>query len=186
MENHYSKLTKLIMTIKSLYPDTTTIHSPTESIEKDYIHPADLQMLYEMLVHTITIINRLYRQKDKDGNYISEREDYAGALMLISPMFAVNTLNVPPSVRKDYQSLVTTIGLENTFTWRDLHKITGKSKTRCNGILHELMGLKLIKKVGTGYQQMYEYELIPVKNENPGAFEEIISEWDDFKQWVEF
>jgi len=188
MEGHYKKLSKLAILVKTLYPGQTTVHGPIESIDKESIYPEDLRVLYEMLVHTITLINKLYRRQDREGSYISQREDYATALMLISPLFSIQTIKLPESVRNYYQQITNEIGYSSSFTWKDLQKITGKSKTRCNNIIGHLTKLELIKKTGKGYRDIYQYEIVPLREQMQptSIWDEAVSEWEGFKAWVEF
>lgn len=185
METHYQKLSSFAVLVKSLYPKAITIHPLYESIDKATIHPEDLQILFEMLVHTITLINRLYRLQDKEGSYISQREDYATALMMISPLFTTKTLQLPESIRRYYQQLLVEIGFSRDFTWKDVQNVTGKSKTRCNNIINNLKEIGMVKQSGKGYRDIYRYELIPMREVNnpPGAWDEAIEEWRDFKGW---
>lgn len=188
MEDHYRKLSKFVIQIKSLYPKTTTVHSPAESIDKEKIYPEDIRFLFEMLVHSITLINKLYRLQNKNGDYISQREDYATALMLISPLFTVKTIDLPESIRKYYQQLTTEIGMSKSFTWKDIQRIINRSKTRCHNIINNLIELKLIKQTGKGYRHIYQYELIPInqKNNKSEIWDEVMEQWEGFKGWVEF
>jgi predicted transcriptional regulator len=186
MEHHYQKLAQLALLLKSLYPSDTTVHKPVETIKKEAFYPKDLRGLFEMLVHTLTLINKLYRQQDAEGNYISQREDYATALQLLSPLFEAKTLDLPESVRSYYQQLLTEIGYSKSFTWKEVKKITGKSKTRCNNILNQLKGLGLVKQSGKGYRDIYLYELVQMQQPKPGIWEEMMGQWENFKGWEEF
>ena len=187
MNLRYQKVTALAIALKNLYPNATTVHDPTRQIESQWMAPKDIQVLFEMLTHSVTLINKLYRQKDGTGNYISQREDYATALMLVSPLFATDSLQVSQGVRKYYQILADEIGFSSSFNWRDLQTLTGKSKTSCNRILQELMELKLIWRSGKGYRHINQYELIP-QNENQETaeiWESAFEDWKDFKGYEE-
>jgi len=188
MECRYRKITALVIALKNLFPNATTVHDPTQQIESVTINPKDVRILFESLTHSLTIINKLYRQKDKKGNYISQREDYATALMLISPLFASETLNVSQGVRKYYQILVDEIGFSSSFNWRDLQILTGKSKTSCNRILQDLRELNLIRKNSKGYRQLQNYELIPQNgnHETTEIWESVFENWKGFKGYEEF
>jgi len=178
-DNRYQKLTKLVLLVTSLYPNTTTVHSPEEPIEETKLYPEDLQILFELLLHSITILNSLYRLQDSQGNYISQREDYATALQLISPLFCRKSLELPQSIRKYYGQILNEIGLSRSFTWKELQKISGKSKTRCNNIIQHLQSQKLIKQTGKGYRHIYQYELLPFRKEEERKTEEI---WNVVKE----
>jgi predicted transcriptional regulator len=185
MNHRYQKITALVIALKNLYPHATTIHDPTVQIESETIHPGDIQILFESLVHTLTIINKLYRLKDKEGNYISQREDYATALMLVSPLFAAKTLDIGHNIRNYYQILADEIGLSTTFNWKDLQTITGKSKTSCNRIIQQLQKLNLIRRTGKGYRSLYKYELIPQteNHETTQIWEAAFEDYNNFKGW---
>ena len=180
MQCRYQKITALVIALKNLFPHATTVHDPTVQIESETISPNDVRVLFDMLVHSLTIINKLYRLKDKGGSYISQREDYATALMLISPLFASKTLDVSQSVRKYYQILVDEIDLSSSFNWKDLQALTGKSKTSCNRVIQQLQELSLIRRSGKGYRSLYKYELVPQteKHETGQIWE---SAFEDFK-----
>jgi predicted transcriptional regulator len=188
MNSRYQKITSLVIALKNIYPNATTVHDPTSQIESDSFLQNDVRILFESLTHSLTIINKLYRQKDKDGNYISQREDYATALMLISPLFASKTLNVSQGVRNYYQILVDEIGFSISFNWKDLQILIGKSKTSCNRILHNLQELNLVRRVGKGYRSLYQYELIPQTEaqETTEIWESAFEDWNDFKGFEEF
>lgn len=183
MQCRYQKITALVITLKNLFPNATTVHDPSVQIESDSILQNDVRILFESLVHSLTIINKLYRLKDKDGNYISQREDYATALMLISPLFASETLNVSQNVRNYYQILVDEIGLSSSFNWKDLQILTGKSKTSCNRVLQQLQELNLVRRIGKGYRSLYKYELIPQteNQETSEIWEAAFEDFEDFK-----
>lgn len=183
MNSRYAKITALTIALKNLYPHATTVHDPTTEIESNIILQNDVRILFESLVHSLTIINKLYRQKDSEGNYISQREDYATALMLISPLFTAQKLDISGNIRNYYQILVDEIGLSSSFNWRDLQLLTGKSKTSCNRILHQLQELNLVRRAGKGYRNLYKYELIPQteKQETDEIWESAFEDFKDFK-----
>jgi predicted transcriptional regulator len=185
MQCRYQKITALVITLKNLFPNATTVHDPSVQIESDSILQNDIRILFESLVHSLTIINKLYRLKDKDGNYISQREDYATALMLISPLFSSGRLDVSQGVRKYYQILVDEIGLSSSFNWKDLQILTGKSKTSCNRILQQLQELSLVRRAGKGYRSLYKYELIP-QTENQKTTEIWEAAFEDFEDFKGF
>jgi len=182
MNSRYQKITSLVIALKK------TVHDPTTEIESSTILQNDIRILFESLVHSLTIINKLYRQKDREGNYISQREDYATALMLISPLFTAGKLDISGSIRTYYQILVDEIGISSSFNWRDLQALTGKSKTSCNRILQGLRELNLIRKNGKGYRQLQNYELIPTTETHQTAaiWESAFEDFKDFKGWQEF
>ena len=187
MQSRYQKTIALAIALKNLFPNATTINDPSQQIESETISPQDVRILFASLVHTLTIINKLYRLKDKEGNYISQREDYATALMLISPLFAAGTLNVSQNVRNYYQILVDEIGFSISFNWKDLQILTGKSKTSCNRILQQLQELSLVRRAGKGYRSLYKYELIP-QTENQQTteiWESAFGDWNEFKGYQE-
>jgi len=183
MNCRYQKITALAITLKNLFPHATTVHDPTVQIESETILQNDVRVLFESLVHSLTIINKLYRLKDKDGGYISQREDYATALMLISPLFASKTLDVSQGIRNYYQILVDEIGFSTSFNWKDLQTLTGKSKTSCNRIIQQLQELHLVRRSGKGYRSLYKYELIPQTqtHETAQIWESAFEEWNGFK-----
>jgi|WetSurMetagenome_2_1015567.scaffolds.fasta_scaffold07477_2 predicted transcriptional regulator len=183
MNCRYQKITALVIALKNLFPHATTVHDPTVQIESETISPNDVRVLFDMLVHSLTIINKLYRLKDKEGSYISQREDYATALMLISPLFATKTLDISQSVRNYYQILVDETGFSTSFNWKDLQALTGKSKTSCNRILQQLQELNLIRRSGKGYRSLYKYELVPQTqtHETAQIWESAFGDWKDFK-----
>jgi len=188
MECRYRKITSLVIALKNLFPQATTVHDPTTEIESSTILQNDIRILFESLVHSLTIINKLYRQKDSEGNYISQREDYATALMLISPLFTAQKLDISHGIRTYYQILVDEIGISSSFNWKDLQALTGKSKTSCNRILQGLRELHLIRKNGKGYRQLQNYELIPIAETHQTAaiWESAFEEWSGFKGFEEF
>jgi hypothetical protein len=183
MTCRYQKITALVIALKNLFPNATTAHDPTVQIESNTILQNDVRLLFESLVHSLTIINKLYRLKDKEGNYISQREDYSTALMLISPLFAAKTLDIGHNIRNYYQILVDEIGFSSSFNWKDLQILTGKSKTSCNRILQQLQELNLVRRCGKGYRSLYKYELIPQTetHETAQIWESAFEDWNNFK-----
>lgn len=176
----YQKITALVIALKNLFPSATTAHDPTVQIESETILQNDVRLLFDSLVHSLTIINKLYRLKDREGNYISQREDYATALMLISPLFEAKTLDIGHNIRTYYQILVDEIGLSTSFNWKDLQTLTGKSKTSCNRIVQNLQELNLVRRVGKGYRSLYKYELVP-QTENHETTQIWETAFEDFK-----
>lgn len=160
-DNRYKKLVAFTMSVQALYPNIKTVHSLEEESFREQLYPEDLQVLFELLLHSQTVLQKLYRLKDVKGNYISQREDYAVALEMISPLLSTRGLDVKENVRKYYQTIVDEIGYSRSFTWRDIATLTGKSKTRCNDVLQHLLSYELVKRVGKGYQDIYKYELLP-------------------------
>lgn len=65
MQCRYQKITSLAIALKNLFPHATTVQ-----IESGTISPNDVRVLFDMLVHSLTLINKLYRLKDREGNYI--------------------------------------------------------------------------------------------------------------------
>jgi len=189
MKAHYKQLTQMAMAVKGLFPGTGTAHAPTERISPGEVYPEDLRCLYELLVHAVTLLNKLYRQKDREGNYISQREDYATALMLLSPLFNIKLLKVPEGTREYYHALVSGIGFSERFSRADLQRLTGKSKTSCNNALQSLMEQGLIRRSGHGYRQVYLYELVMLEKQKGkteqalSQFEEISGEWGQLRRW---
>lgn len=183
MDCRYQKITALVIALKNLFPHATTVHDPTVQIESETICQNDVRVLFDMLVHSLTIINKLYRLKDKEGSYISQREDYATALMLISPLFAAKTLDIGHNIRNYYQILVDEIGLSTSFNWKDLQTLTGKSKTSCNRIIQNLQELNLVRRAGKGYRSLYKYELVPQTqtHETAQIWETAFEDWNGFK-----
>jgi predicted transcriptional regulator len=183
MDCRYQKITALVIALKNLFPHATTVHDPTVQIESETISPNDVRVLFDMLVHSLTIINKLYRLKDKEGSFISQREDYATALMLISPLFAAKTLDIGHNIRTYYQILVDEIGLSTSFNWKELQALTGKSKTSCNRIIQNLQELNLVRRVGKGYRSLYKYELVPQtqSHETAQIWETAFEDFKDFK-----
>jgi predicted transcriptional regulator len=185
MQCRYQKITALVISLKNLFPHATTVHDPTVQIESETILQNDVRLLFDSLVHSLTIINKLYRLKDKEGNYISQREDYATALMLISPLFAAKTMNIGHNIRNYYQILMDEIGLSVSFNWKDLQTLTGKSKTSCNRIIQQLQELSLIRRTGKGYRSLYKYELIP-QTQTHETVQIWESAFEDFKEFKGF
>jgi len=188
MDNRYKKITDLAIALKNLYPYATTIHDNTVRIDTNTIKPKDVKVLLESLVHSLTIINKLYRQQDAEGNYISQKEDYATALMLVSPLFASKTINAGHNIMEYYHILLDEIGFSAEFNWHDLQRLTGKAKSSCNRILKGLLELNLIRKCGRGYRQFYQYELVPQTetDETVHVWESAFEEFKDFKGFEEF
>jgi uncharacterized membrane protein len=185
MNHRYQKITALVIALKNLYPHATTIHDPTVQIESETIRENDVRLLFDSLVHSLTLINKLYRIKGQEGSYISQREDYATALMLVSPLFAAKTLDIGHNIRNYYQILVDEIGLSTSFNWKDLQTLTGKSKTSCNRIIQQLQELNLIRRTGKGYRSLYKYELIPQTetHQTEQIWDAAFDDYKDFKGW---
>lgn len=182
-ETRYEQLTRFVMLVRSLYPNTSTVVGMEVCPGDEKVFPGDLQVLFELLVHSVTVINRLYRLRDTGGSCISQREDYATALELISPLFCIKSLGLPESIRGYYQKIVDEIGFSRGFTWKDLSRITGKSKTRCNNILQHLLSRELVKRAGKGYRDIYLYELLPAEPPGPGTLGQAVEEWEGFRGW---
>lgn len=188
MDNRYKRVTDLSIALKNLYPYATSVHDNTARIDTETIKSKDVKVLFESLVHSLTIINKLYRQKDAEGNYISQKEDYATALMLVSPLFAAKTIHAGHNVMEYYHILLDEIGFSDGFNRHDLQRLTGKAKSSCNRILNGLLELNLIRKSGRGYRQLNQYELIPQSepDETAGIWESVFENFKDFKGFEKF
>ena len=118
-----------------------------------------IEKLLEMLTHANTVINRIRREKTKEGLYISEREDYINALMMISPLIELYKKERKKTEEAIIEEIKIHIKKGELFSRRDIEMILGYSHTHTHRIIRYLEEREMIEKVGGYKNRGYKYIL---------------------------
>lgn len=150
----------------SLYPDYLTTNPHNSMKEKIDLsgyfyrhHREDVYRLYHLLVHSFTCLNHLYRLQDKQGNYISDKEDNVKALNMLQQEGFTDML-LSEVLRKTYRDLMSYYGVETQFTAKKCCFILQMSKTTMNRHLLELERLGYVYRTGGDKKTGYQYKLL--------------------------
>ena len=165
-------LFELCQLITNLYPDFQT-QNPYNCF-KDKInlsgyfyrhHKEDIYRLYHLLVHCLTCINHIYRIQDKQGNYLSDKQDNITTLAMLQGEGFTNLI-LPQAVRETYKELMSYYGTETTFTAKKARFILQLSKTTFNRHLQQLQQLGYLHQSGGNKKSGYQYQLLDKLNPN--------------------
>ena len=154
----------------SLYPDHLTNNPYNSMREKldlsEYFyrhHKEDVYRLYHLLVHSFTCLNHLYRLQDKEGNYISDKQDNITALSMLQGEGFTDRL-LSEVLRETYRELMSYYGTKNLFTAKKSCFILQMSKTTMNRHLLDLEQLGYVYRTGGNKKTGYEYRLLDKLN----------------------
>lgn len=160
VRNKTSQLTDLVVSFLRLYPSTTTINKfkePPFTLPKG--KQPQLQKLFRMLVHVSTIINENFREKDKQGRYKSQGEDYVNAINLMKDLvlyFDVRKGQYEHELIAIFQILQEEKG---EITNRHLQEFTGYGKSHCKRIITLFLDRGWIIRKGGNKKSGYTYLL---------------------------
>jgi len=138
----------LHLLIQILYPSRRTTNPEVGIIEIIQFTTYQKQLIKDT-VHSLTIINELYRDKDKYGVLYSTKEDIYNAIHLLQ-----NELNIPhqsyllaPNLRWFYKELQQYYQ-DTFFTSKEVQLKLEKAKTTVYEHLTELVDKELIEIIG--------------------------------------
>lgn len=152
-------IVELAMLLERINKELTTYNPYNNLINRvaqRYVHCGSEELkLYKLLVHGITLLNKLYRTQN-EGSYVVEREDMLTALSLmgesINPYIKVSKTNT-----EYYHAMYKLYG-QRSFKRRYVEKGLGISKSHANRILETLEKEGLLKKSGAR-NRGYVYEI---------------------------
>lgn len=166
------KLFELSQQIIEFYPNIKTKNPYKGLADKASFSPLfqrerkeEIMRLYNLLVHAMTLLNHLYREKQQ-GYFISDREDNMIALQLLQrEAFPASLMSV--NLRNTYLQLMDCYGTDHAFTAKKAgFVIEVPSKTTFKRHLLELQMMGYCKRIGGNKRDGYEYilkELMEVK-----------------------
>ncbi|KZS39504.1 hypothetical protein AWE51_25780 [Aquimarina aggregata] len=175
-------LYELQLIIKKLYPHTKTIN-PYQATIDQYLNRYDVKeyLLYQELLHAITILNQRGRLKEHK-KVISSQTDVINTLELLQ-IIPVDQQSME-SYNVLYKRYKTTL-----FTSLSAGRTLKKSRTTVYRHFKSLQALGLLEKTDQKQDSKPLYRLLEnlyaeVKKEN--IYQEAMGEWSDFIGFVEF
>ncbi len=144
--------------VKLLYPYRQTINKFSCLLDQMSFTEVQQELL-KATVHSLTIINEMYRDKDKFDRIYTTREDVINAIVMLQNELDLKDQPsiLSPSVRWFYSQLQQYFGGLD-FTSREVSRTFRKSKSTCYRHLTELVDRELVKI--TGKKEMaYTYHL---------------------------
>jgi len=158
----HSLLTDLVLLVAEIYPELQTENRRYKKLPYDN---AELQELYELLVHSFTLLHQLYREKSH-FKYISGKEDAMLALSLIeiftSNRPGANSLNASREMRSAYKKLLDHLESDSEIlSSRLMSKIWWMSRSSGNRMIKKLEICGYLKKVGGNRKEGYQYKVKP-------------------------
>ncbi len=148
--------------IKLLYPYRQTINKFNYLLDRMTFTEVQQELL-KTTVHSLTIINEMYRDKDKFNRIYTTREDVINAIFMLQNELDLKDQSIilPPPVRWFYSQLQQHFGgLE--FTSREVGRKFRKSKSTCYHHLTELVDRELVE-ITNKKGQAYVYYLTETK-----------------------
>jgi len=126
-------------------------------------HKEDIYRLYHLLVHGMTCLHHLYRQKTKEGKYTSTKEDNLLALSLLQNE-CFNHDYLAQSVWKCYQELMSYYGINQAFTRKQATFLLNDNQHTVKWQLKQLKEHGYLVRVGGDMRKGYVYKLIDKLN----------------------
>jgi len=145
--------------IKLLYPYRQTINKYSHLTSKMPFTTAQKELL-KTTIHSLTIINEMYRDTDKYGRLYSTREDLTNAVFMLQNELDLQgqIYLLKPNLRWFYGQLEQHFG-GLTFTRRQVSNKLIKSKSTCYRHLTELVDRELLEITGKS-KNTYQYYFI--------------------------
>lgn len=158
VRNKTKYLTELVVNVLRIYPTITTINKfkePPFTLARN--KDQKLKKMFRMLVHVSTLLNENYRVKDKNGRYMSQKEDYVNALNLMKDL--VLYFDVRKGVfEHEFLSILKTIQeRKGEITNRYMQEFTAYSKSHCTKIMRLFLDRGWIIRKGGNKKEGYTY-----------------------------
>lgn len=155
-----TQLADLVVSLLRIYPKHATVNRfkapPFQFPENQTIK---LQKLFKMLVHASTIINENYRVKDKEGRYMSQREDYVNALNLMKDLVLYFDIR-KGHYEHEIQAIMEVIQQKHgQITAKQLQEFTSYSRSMVKRIITTSIDKGWIIRTGGNQKQGYTYIL---------------------------
>jgi hypothetical protein len=160
----YSLLYDFVLLISQIYPDLLT-ENRFYRAKLPYGNP-ELQELYELLIHSLTLLNQIHREKS-GRKYISEKVDVVVALSLIELFLAhspgASTLTKNRKVRYYYGLLLEKVGEDERLTTKKILLLLGLSRSTGIRLIKEMFFCGFLRRVGGNRARGYQYQLKPLR-----------------------
>ncbi len=170
--------------VKKLYPNKTTINPYKENIQ-DYLEqlPITEQLLFNNLLHTITLINQNGRLKEKQ-TIISSQTDIINTMQLLQNETLPINQNAIESYHKLYERYK-----NRSITLLDAQVVLHKSQTTIKRYFKALQKLQLVEKAESKQGLKHQYKLLkkPVQKEenNQSIYDQVFEQWKDYKGFTD-
>ena len=157
----YGLLEDFVLLIAALYPDLETENRYENKIKLPYPNK-ELKELYPLLIHSLTLLNHIYREKSH-YKFISDKQDLVIALSLIE-LFTTgragkDSLKISRVMKKSYKVLLHHTGPQEKLTAKKIRSLLYKSKSSCHGLIQKLEACGYLKKTGGYKNRGFLYEL---------------------------
>ena len=170
--------------IKQLYPNKRTINPYQEHIQ-DYLQqlPITEQLLFNNLLHTITLINQRGRLQEY-SKIISSQTDILNTIELLQN----DTLAINQNAIESYHKLYKRYQ-EKAITLLDAQIVLHKSQTTIKRYFKALQKLQLVEKVKQkqGLKHLYKLLKKPQQKEtnNQSIYQQAFEQWNDYKGFTD-
>jgi len=170
--------------IKELYPNALTIN-PYQENTQDYLQqlPITEQLLFNNLLHTITVLNGRGRLKE-NTKIISSQTDILNTIDLLQN----EALPINQNAIESYHKLYDRYGIK-AFTLLEAQMVVRKSQTTTKRYFNALKKLQLIEKTNSKQGLKHQYRLIKktsqIIEEPQSIYDQVFEEWQDFNGWVD-
>jgi len=170
--------------IKELYPNKTTVNPYKENIQ-DYLQQLHIteQILFNNLLHTITLINWRGRLKQKQ-TIISSQTDIVNTIELIQN----EALPINQRAIESYHKLYERYG-NKAITLLDAQIVLQKSQTSIKRYFNTLRKLQLLEKTESKQGLKHQYKLLkkPIQKEenNQSIYDQVFEQWKDYKGFTD-
>ena len=177
-------LYELYSIVKKLYPYRKTTNPYEEQIA-DYLTELSIteQLLFEHILHSLTIINQKGRLKEKQ-TVISSQTDVLNALELVLEPQRIlpnqKALESYDLLYKKYQN--------NPITLLDAQVVLRKSQTSIKRYFKSLEKLQLLESLSQRRGSKYQYRLLQKtdnKQVKQSIYEQAFEEWEDYQGFVD-
>ncbi len=156
-ERRYYRLLQLTSLLYELQSQDRVRHDYKQEIASR-LQSRSYTELLDLLIRQMTLLNRVYRQKE-NGVYKSERSDLVMAIQLLESDLKGQTL-INPVIHLCYERIKKRLGSNRIFTRRDIEKLTGYKRTRSLQILRTLESSEKIERKGGNRRTGYYYQLV--------------------------
>ena len=174
-------LYRLSRLVRALYPTAVTQnpyrdHSPTAYYSLD----AEDQLLFEDLLHSITVLNG-YGRLTGSHELVSTRSDFLSALQLVLP----RELQLTPRMMDVHEQLQSVYG-DQPFTYMEACSRLKLSRTSLKRLLKPLLFHRLMVKYKPQSGQVRLRVVATDRDYLPTIFDQIHEPWRDYQSFTEF
>jgi len=155
-----TQLADLVVSLLRVYPKHATVNRfKTPPFKLPENQTIKLKKLFKMLVHTSTLINENYRIKDKQGRYMSQKEDYINALNLMKDLVLYFDTR-KGNYEHEIQAIMEVVQEKNgQITAKQLQEFTSYSRSMIKRIITISIDKGWIVRTGGNQKSGYTYIL---------------------------